>query len=102
MECVVVLVTCCFRYLASAPKVCWRARAGAPARACSHNHKHIVVFTIYSAHARRVFTMCCHRVPGGGLRAAAAGGAGGGGGGGAIGRPAAGAAAGETYDTAAR
>jgi hypothetical protein len=31
MEYVVVLETSYFRYLASAPKVRWRARAGAPA-----------------------------------------------------------------------
>jgi hypothetical protein len=38
MEYVVVLVTSYVRYLASAPKVRWRAGAEAPARACSHNH----------------------------------------------------------------
>jgi hypothetical protein len=44
-EYIVVLVTFNFRYLASAPEVRWRARAGAlartgaeaPASACSHN-----------------------------------------------------------------
>jgi hypothetical protein len=38
MEYFVVLGTSYFRYLASAPEVRWRARAGAPARACSHKH----------------------------------------------------------------
>jgi hypothetical protein len=38
-ECIVVLVTSCFRDIASAPTVRWRARAGALAlgqRVCRH------------------------------------------------------------------